>query len=223
MITALTPVVWVLRQITRLIRPKTTVNPMLHREELLALARIGEESGSLGERESRFLHNLMQLNAMRTSDIMTPRPVIFALPENTPLVEFVKLIEDRPFTRIPVYRTSPDDMTGFVIRGEGLLAQLKDDEDTGTLAQIARPLAAMPEQGTVDQLFQRFIAERHQIMLVCDEFGTTVGLVTFEDVIETIFGIEIMDEQDKVADWQAYARDLWRERAKRMGIELPQE
>ena len=223
MIKALTPVVWASRQITRIITPKSTINPMPHREELLALARMGEESGSLGERESHFVHNLMQLNAMCAGDIMTPRPVIFALPESTPLVEFVKRIEDKPFTRIPVYRESLDDLAGFVIRGEVLLAHLKDDDDTGTLAEIARPLAATPEQGTVDLLFQRFIAERHQIMVVCDEFGTTVGLVTFEDVIETIFGIEIMDEQDKVADWQAYARELWRERARRMGIEQPND
>ena len=70
---------------------------------------------------------------------------------------------------------------------------------------------------------QRFIAERHQIMLVADEFGTTVGLVTFEDVIETIFGFEIMDEKDKVPDLQLHARNLWHERARRMGIELPEE
>ncbi|MFU8894195.1 MAG: CNNM domain-containing protein [Luteolibacter sp.] len=217
------PLVWLSRKVTTWIVQAAPFEPAAHREEILALARIGEQSGSLGERESHFVHNLMQLNAMRTGDIMTPRPVIFALPESTTLVEFVKLIEDKPFTRIPVYRESLDDMAGFVIRGEALLAHLKDDDDTGTLAQIARPLAATPEHGTVDQLFQRFIAERHQIMVVCDEFGTTVGLVSFEDVIETIFGIEIMDEQDKVADWQHYARELWRERAKRMGIELPAE
>lgn len=217
------PLVWMSRRVTMALVKTAPIEAAAHREEILALARIGQQSGSLGERESHFVHNLMQLNAMRTGDIMTPRPVIFALPENTPLVEFVTLIEERPFTRVPIYRESLDDMAGFVIRGEALLAHLKDNDDTGTLAQIARPLAATPEHGTVDLLFQRFIAERHQIMVVCDEFGTTVGLVTFEDVIETIFGIEIMDEQDKVADWQAYARELWRERARRMGIELPAE
>jgi len=217
------PLVWLSRKVTTRIVKTSPIEPAAHREEILALARIGEQSGSLGERESHFVHNLMQLNAMRTGDIMTPRPVIFALPESTLLVEFVKLIEDKPFTRIPVYRESLDDMAGFVIRGEALLAHLKDDDDTGTLEQIARPLAVTPEHGTVDLLFQRFIAERHQIMVVCDEFGTTVGLVSFEDVIETIFGIEIMDEQDKVADWQHYARELWRERAKRMGIVLPED
>jgi len=217
------PFVWISRRLTTSLVKPSPIEPGAHREEILALTRIGQQSGSLGESESHFVHNLMQLHAMRTGDIMTPRPVIFALPEATPLTEFVRLIEDKPFTRIPVYRESLDDMAGFVIRGEAFLAHLKDEHDTATLADIARPLSATPEQGTVDLLFQRFIAERHQIMVVCDEFGTTVGLVSFEDVIETIFGIEIMDEQDKVADWQAHARDLWRERAKRMGLHLPEE
>jgi CBS domain containing-hemolysin-like protein len=223
LISALKPLVWASQQITRLIAPKGQMNPAFQREELLAMARMGAESGSLGARESQFVHNLIQLHAMRTWDIMTPRPVIFALPQGMKLIDSVKLIEDKPFTRIPVYKGNRDEMTGFVIRGEVLLAHLKDDDDTGTLADVTRPLAVTPEHTPVDQLFQRFVAERHQIMLVTDEFGTTVGLVTFEDVIETIFGFEIMDEKDKVADLQLHARNLWHERARRMGIELPED
>lgn len=219
----LAPFVWISRRVTTGIVKPSPIPPTAHREEILALTRIGQQSGSLGERESRFVHNLMHLNAMRTGDIMTPRPVIFALPEHTTISECIQQIEDKPFTRIPVYRDSLDDMAGFIIRGEALLAHLKNHNDSDTLTRITRPLATTPEHGTVDVLFQRFIAERHQIMAVCDEFGTTVGLVTFEDVIETIFGIEIMDEQDKVADLQAHARELWRERAKRMGIHISHE
>jgi CBS domain containing-hemolysin-like protein len=222
LVAVLKPLVWGSQQITRLFTPKGTVNHLLHRDEMLAMARIGEESGSLGRRESQFVQNLIQLHAMKVWDIMTPRPVIFALPQATPLVEFVELIEDKPFSRIPVYQATRDEMVGFVIRGEALLAHLKDAEDTGTLADVTRPLAVTPEFTPVDQLFQRFIAERHQIMLVIDEFGTTVGLVTFEDIIETIFGFEIMDEKDKVADLQLHARNLWHDRARRMGIELPE-
>lgn len=220
MVTGLKPLVWASQQIIRVLTPQGVVNPSMHREELLAMARLGEEAGSLGARESQFVQNLIQLHAMKTWDIMTPRPVIFALPQSTRLVDFVRLVEDKPFTRIPVYVNSPDEMVGFVIRGEALLAHLKDADDRGTLAEVTRPLAVTPECTPVDQLFQRFIAERHQIMLVSDEFGTSVGLVTFEDVIETIFGFEIMDEKDKVADLQLYARNLWHERARRMGIAL---
>ncbi len=221
LIAVLKPLVWGSQQITRLITPKGVADHSVHRDEILAMARLGEESGSLGQRESQFVQNLIQLHAMKAWDIMTPRPVIFALPQSTLLLDFVKLIEDKPFTRIPVYKSNRDEMVGFVIRGEALLAHLKDADDTGTLADVIRPLAVTQEYTPVDALFQRFIAERHQIMLVTDEFGTTVGIISFEDIIETIFGFEIMDEKDKVADLQLHARNLWHERARRMGIELP--
>jgi CBS domain containing-hemolysin-like protein len=223
LIRVLWPLVWLSRQITRLITPRGALIKPMHREELLAMARLGAQSGELRERESQFVQNLIQLHSMKAWDIMTPRPVIFALPESTLLLDSVKLIEAKPFTRIPVYRKNHDEVTGFVIRGEVLLAHLKDADDSCTLAEVARPIAATPEYVPLDVLFQRFIAERHQIMLVTDEFGTTVGLVTFEDLIETIFGFEIMDEKDKVADLQHHARTLWHERARKMGIELPEE
>jgi len=223
MIVGLTPLVWISKKITRLITPSNQDLPNMHREELLAMTRIGAESGQLKERESEFVHNLIQLHSMKTWDIMTPRPVIFALPETTPLTEFVKIIEEKPFSRIPVYQGTRDEITGFVIRGEVLLAHLKDENDTATLADVKRPITVTAEHAPVDQLFQRFIAERIQITLVVDEFGTTVGLVSFEDIIETIFGIEILDEKDKVADMQTHARNLWKERARKMGIELVDE
>lgn len=223
MIFVLTPLVWLCRQITRLITPSGQIVPEMHREELLAMTRLGAESGQIEEQESQFVQNLIQLHSMKTWDIMTPRPVIFALSESMPLTEFTKAIEDKPFSRIPVYKSNRDEITGFVIRGEVLIAHLKDAEDKLVLADVVRPIAVAAEHTPVDALFRRFISDRHQIMLVVDEFGTTVGLVTFEDIIETIFGFEIVDEKDKVADLQSHARNLWKERAKRMGITLPEE
>lgn len=223
MVVVLVPVIWASRQITRLFTPKLKAEHMAHREELLAMARLGEESGSLVPRESQFVQNLIQLHSMKVWDIMTPRPVIYALPETTPLASFVEIVSEKPFTRIPVFRAGQDDFTGFVIRGEALIAHLKDSGKTATLADVTRPVAVTPDHIPVDQLFQRFISERHQIMLVADEFGTIVGLVTFEDIIETIFGFEILDEKDKVPDLQEHARGLWRERARRMGIVLDDE
>ena len=219
--TALKPLVLASKSITSMIATgQQEHDPSIQREEILAMARIGHESGSLRERESQFVQNLIQLNAMKVSDIMTPRPVIFSLPQSTPLPEFAALIENRPFTRIPVYDKGNDDFTGFIIRGEALLAHLKDHYDTGTLQDVRLPIAITPEYTPVDILFQRFIAERHHIMLVTNEFGTTVGLVTLEDIIETIFGIEILDETDHHPDLQHHARNLWQERAKKMGIDI---
>jgi CBS domain containing-hemolysin-like protein len=223
MITGLAPLVWGCRQITRLITPAGQALPAMHREELLAMTRLGAESGQLKERESEFVHNLIQLHSMKTWDIMTPRPVIFELPESMLLTEFVKIIEEKPFSRIPVYKGNRGEITGFVIRGEVLLAHLKDIDDTATLADVKRPISMAAEHTPVDVLFQKFISERIQITLVVDDFGTTVGIVSFEDIIETIFGFEIMDEKDKVADLQLHARNLWKERARKMGIEILDE
>jgi CBS domain containing-hemolysin-like protein len=223
MILALQPVVWILRKITALFSRESSGAALAHREELLAMARLGEESGSLVPRESQFVQNLIQLHSMRVWDIMTPRPVIYALPQSTPLARFVDIVSEKPFTRIPVFGATHDDFTGFVIRGEVLIAHLKDSTKSGTLADVTRPIAVTQDHFPVDQLFQRFISERHQIMLVADEFGTIVGLVTFEDIIETIFGFEILDEKDKVPNLQSHARNLWHERARRMGIVLEEE
>ena len=220
MIFLLGPLVWGSRQITRFLTPSGHSAPPMDREELLAMTRIGAESGQLKARESEFVHNLIQLHSMKTWDIMTPRPVIFALPEAMLLKEFVQIIEEKPFSRIPVYKENRDEITGFVIRGEALIAHLKDVEDTATLASVKRPITATADHTPVDALFQKFISDRIQIALVVDEFGGTVGIVSFEDIIETIFGFEIMDEKDKIADLQLYARNLWKERARKMGIKI---
>jgi len=218
---ALKPLVLASKSITGIISAKPAEpDSSEHRHELLAMTRIGEDSGSIHERESQFVHNLIQLHAMKASDIMTPRPVIFSLPQSTPLPDFAALIDNKPFTRIPLYDKGSDDFTGFAIRGDALLAHLKDHYDTGTLADVLKPIAMTAQYTPVDALFQRFIEERHHIMLVTNEFGTTVGLVTLEDIIETIFGIEILDESDHHPDLQHHARNLWHERAKKMGIDI---
>lgn len=220
LIRLLAPLVWVSRQTTRLITFGKAVEGPGHREELLAVAKLGEEAGELAATESATLRNLMELNATRVRDIMTPRSVLFSLPEETKLSEFPDLVADKPYSRIPVFSGGPDEVTGFVLRSDALLAQLREPSDNATLVKVRRPLEVVLEALEVDRLFDRFIGERHQIMLVMDELGSVAGIVTLEDVVETIFGFEIMDEEDKVADLQAYARKLWKRRAERMGLKV---
>ena len=218
LIRLLTPLVWLSRKLTGLISfGKAKQAPRL-REELLAVARLGERAGDLRKREGSILRNLMELSKMSVRDIMTPRPVVFCLPDDTRLAEFPDLIAEHPYSRVPIYREKLDNMTGFVLRTDVLLALHTQPEDDLTLESLRRPLEHVPDTLQVDQLFERFIKERHQIMLVIDEFGSTVGLVSLEDVVETIFGIEILDEQDKVDDLRKYARTLWRKRAAEMGL-----
>jgi CBS domain containing-hemolysin-like protein len=188
----------------------------MHREELLAVAHLGEQEGALNSEEGNIVRNILQLGEVRVSDIMTPRPVIFMLSESMSLQEFASKVDGKPFSRIPVYGTNRDEVNGFVLKSDGLQACLKDG--SATLESVMRPIDVVPQQVGVDGLFRRFLSEGSHMMLVHDEYGTNVGLVTLEDVLETIVGVEIVDEQDKVADLQVLARKLWSERAAKMGI-----
>ncbi len=215
----LAPLVWLCRQITRLITFGRAHEAPRHREELLAVAQLGEREGALDNREGTMVRNLLKLDEFRVDDIMTPWTVMVVLPETMTLNEFPQALGDTPFSRIPVHGKTRDQIDGFVIRSEVLLAGMKGQGDE-TLEAFRRPLEAVPSGVKLDRLFRQMLREHHHMMLVVNEFGTVVGLVTLEDVLETIMGVEIIDESDEIADLQSWARDLWRRRAERMGLKL---
>ena len=214
----LRPIVWLCQNITRFITLGKASDPPRHREELLAVARLGAEEGALKASETRIVRNMLNLNQLSVASIMTPRSVMFMLPEELPLSEFTDHIEQQPFSRIPVYGENSEQITGFVLRFEALLACVKQSNET--LVELKRPIVFVVKSMKVDALFEHLTAEHAHIAIVQDEFGSSVGLVTLEDVLETLVGVEIIDEQDAVADLQELARDLWKKRATKMGIEL---
>ena len=213
---SLAPVVWGCQQITRLISFGTAHGVPQHREELLAVAKLAAKSGDLDSDESRILHNMLDLGSISVADIMTPRPVMYSLPQDLPLERFAHEVEKRPFSRIPLYGEDSDDIRGFVLRADALMASINKSE--GNIDSVMRPIDSVPNIMRVDKLLKQLLQENYHIMLVHDEFGTTVGLVTLEDVIETMMGVEIMDEHDKTEDMQELARQLWMKRAERMGL-----
>ncbi|HAV13250.1 MAG TPA: hypothetical protein DCX06_07150 [Opitutae bacterium] len=213
----LRPVVWLCQCITKLITFGAAHEKPKHREELLAVARLGEEQGTILAGERRIVRNMLSLSQIKINAIMTPRPVMFTLPEATTLQNFVEKADKYPFSRIPVYGDNHEEITGFFLRSDALLACLKDP--TQTVASLTRKMAFVPELMTVDTLFRQMIKERDHIAMVQDEYGSTIGLVTLEDVVETLVGVEIVDEKDKVTDLQKLARRLWKQRAQQMGIE----
>ena len=217
----LRPVVWLCQGITRLITFGRADAKPKHREELLAVARMGEEEGSIHAGESLIVRNMLSMSKVQVEDIMTPRPVMFTLSEATTLQAFADKTETQPFSRVPVYGDNFEAITGFVLRSDALQACLKDP--TQAIASVQRTMTFVPELMTVDTLFRQMTEQRHHIAMVQDEFGSTVGLVTLEDVVETLVGVEIIDEKDKVADLQELARRLWQKRAKKMGIETDPE
>jgi len=219
LVVGLAPLVWLSQQLTKLITRGRPPPPPRHRDELMTVAAMGEDAGQLAPGETRLVHNLLQLNEIKTADIMTPRTVVFSLPVDTRLDGFVNAVKDSPFTRIPVHQPGDSaDITGFVIKGEVLMRCLTGDDPAATLGDLTRPIVSTLDRMPVDALFRNMIADGHHIMLVVDEYGAVLGIVTLEDVVETVFGFEIVDELDEVPDLREYARQLWHERARRTGV-----
>ena len=223
---AMWPLVKLSQGLTRLLargkRPHT-----VSREELAALAELGAREGVVDRDESRILKNLFRFDQVHAEDVMTPRTVVFALPEGQTVA---RTLADHPgppgrelrFSRIPLYGQNRDDVRGFVLKSDLLLASVQGRDET-TLAELRRPLAAVPAGLPLSQLFERLMNDRMHLALVVDEYGGTAGLVTLEDVVETLLGLEIVDEADAVNDMQELAREKWRQRAEKLGLVLDAE
>jgi CBS domain containing-hemolysin-like protein len=189
----------------------------LSRPEFAALAAEGTREGQLREQESRIFQNMLRLREIPVAAAMTPRPVVFSLPEGLTVAGFFGAHADTRFSRMPVYRDEPEQVVGFVLRSDLLLAQAegRGADEVGT---FRRDIEVVPDGASLEQAFDRFLEQRAHIMLVVDEYGGMEGIITLEDVLETLLGSEIVDELDAARDMQAYARRLWRRRAQAMGI-----
>ena len=211
----MTPLVWLIRAIGGSGHSEAEFS----REELKVMADIGRKEGKLHEGESRIIKNLLRMRDIVVADVMTPRVVVFSLPEETKVAEFVRQHEEAPFSRIPLFRERPDNVTGFVLRDDVLLAASKDRDDE-SLSELSRPVHSVASNLQLTTAFDEMISSRHHVALVMDEYGGLAGLLTLEDIVETLIGLEIVDEADTKADMQEFARAEWRKRARRMGLRL---
>jgi CBS domain containing-hemolysin-like protein len=187
------------------------------REEFTAMAELGEEEGVFEEKESRILRNLFRFNSLRVKDVMTPRTVVFDLPEGKTIGEVVEEHDEFRFSRIPVYDDTPDDVTGYVLKDEMLLRAAQEELEV-PLEEIAREILVVRETLPLPDLLERLLDRLEHIALVVDEYGGVAGVVTMEDVVETLLGLEIVDEADSVEDMQALARQQWFKRARELGV-----
>ncbi len=217
LIVVLYPIVWISERLTKFISHGKDIN-IFSRDEFIAMAQVGVESGQILNKESRIIRNLFRFKSLKVADIMTPRVVISALADDMKIIDSLKLITHTPFSRLPIYRSHLDDITGFVLKEDVLIctAQKRGDEK---LKALKREILAVPESVSLPILLERFLKDRQHIAIVVNEHGGTDGLVTLEDLIETLMGMEIMDETDDVEDMRALARKQWLERAKAMGLE----
>ncbi|WP_246000975.1 CBS domain-containing protein [Pontibacter diazotrophicus] len=191
---------------------------VLSRADFTAMAEIGTKEGVLHRDESRVINNVLGFNVILASHIMTPRTVVKAAPEKQLIREFYDNSANMRFSRIPVFEDSIDHITGFVLKDE-VLQRIIEVEGNLPLSAISRPIQAVHPGMPVPELFTRLMDRKEHIALVVDEYGGTAGLVTMEDIIETLLGLEITDEFDAVEDLQKWARERWQARAKSRGIQ----
>ena len=192
------------------------------REEFAAMADLGEQEGQLEERESLILKNMVLLHETKVTDVMTPRPVVFSLPESLTVSEYFDSHYDSRFSRIPIYAGDREQLTGFVLKDDLLLAQARSNTEN-ILAHYRRDLSALLDTTPLSDAFEEILHKRAHIMMIVDEYGGMEGIITMEDILETLLGLEIIDESDKTADMQQHARRLWRRRARDMGLAIPDE
>ena len=214
LIVALWPLVQMSQALTRYLK-KDKDQPVFSHAEFLAMTEMGRAEGQLNEREAAVINNLLGLNRLTVHDIMTPRPVVVAGNRTQTVSRFLDENPDLPFSRIPVYEDDIDSVTGVAFKDD-LLAAMAAGEGERPLAELERETLFVPETLSVAGVLPQLLEKRSQLAVAVDEYGVTAGVVTVEDVLETLLGLEIMDEKDSVADLQRLARERWAARRRRM-------
>jgi len=212
LIILLYPIVVASQWLTRIISRKKD-ETAVSREEVAAMADMGEDEGVIDEDENKIIQNVIKLDSVKATDVMTPRVVAAIAPESMTLKEFYQKKEFTHFSRIPIYADNEDFLTGYVLRSD-VLTQLTEDHMDKKLGELKRRIFLVTKNTSVSEVWDKLLRNREQLAAIIDEYGTFQGIITLEDIIETIFGLEIIDESDEVTDMQQYARERWQQRVK---------
>lgn len=184
------------------------------RDEVAAMVSVGTEEGVLEKKENRMIQNLLKLDSITAHEIMTPSVVVTMAEEEMTLRDFYGDEEFKNHSRIPVFKGEESDyITGYVLR-QDILESLAEDKFDVTLGQLARPILSFSEKENVSDIWEKLLEKKEHISIIIDEYGCLRGIVTLEDVIETMLGFEIVDEKDEVVDMQELAKAQWKQMQK---------
>lgn len=201
------PLVWLSQLITKALK-KDKSKSVLSRSDISAIADIGLESGVIREDESRIFKNLMDFHSITAQDVMTPRTVLVGGQEDVTVREFYEAHPVLRYSRIPIYKDSLDTLTGYILK-DTLISRMIDPDQNPSLKELRRDLLVVTEKSKLPQVLETMTAKKEHIAQVVDEYGGTAGIITMEDILETLLGMEILDELDITADMQKLARDRW--------------
>jgi len=220
MIFTWTGFIWVSDKIKKmLLRGDDPHGTALSRTEFIAMAEAGTESGELKVEEGRILKNLLAFESLTVHDVMTPRTVVVGARKTMTITDFYEKFDNSPFSRYPVFGETRDQVEGYVLKDQVYKAIIEDG-GRNSITTLMRDLVPVPEGTSLHKLIDLMLERREPIAMVVDEFGGLEGLVTMEDAMETLLGLEIMDEMDTSKDMQDLARRRWRNRAEAMGLDL---
>ena len=207
------PLVMLLEYITRSIGSKNGQESVT-RDEVAAMVTVGAEEGVLEKKENKMIQNLLKLDSVTAHEIMTPSVVVTMAEEEMTLKEFYNDDEFKKYSRIPVYKDDESDyITGYVLRQE-ILERMAEDKFDVKIGELARPILSFSEDEDVSTIWEKLLEKKEHISIIIDEYGCLRGIVTLEDVIETMLGFEIVDEKDEVVDMQELAKAQWKEMQK---------
>lgn len=210
------PLVWVSKQITKTLK-RDQGHSIFSRSDFSAMADIGLREGVFRASESRIIQNLLRFDKILTKDIMTPRTVVVAANETTTINDFYKKDRQLRFSRIPIFQDQKDHVKGFILKDE-LLSAMLEGKGSQAVSTLCRPIIAVKAFQPLPQLFNTLMEKREHIALVLDDFGGMAGIVSMEDVFETLLGLEIVDETDPTTDMRVLARKNWEKRAQNLGL-----
>ena len=212
-----TGLLWILQLFTKLVGGKGHHGSVLSREDFTAMTDMAHEEGVFEKSESTIIKNLLRFDEVQVKDIMTPRAVMKIASGQKTIQEFFKENPKLRFSRIPIFEEKMDNITGFVLK-DTIYEEIINQNGDMPLVELKREILMTRRSTPIPKLFDTLIAKREHVALVVDEYGSVAGLVTMEDVIETLLGLEIMDESDNIADLQTFARKNWENRAKQSGV-----
>ncbi|WP_299250365.1 CNNM domain-containing protein [uncultured Lacinutrix sp.] len=211
-----TGLLWLMQLTTKLIGGKGH-GSVLSREGFLVMADMAHEEGVFEGNESKIIKNLLTFKEVFAKNVMTPRTVMKSENEDTTVEDFFNRNMNLRFSRIPVYSKTEDNIKGLVLKDE-IFKEMALGNGSKKLVELKRDIIIVDRNLAIPTLFEQLVETRNHMALVVDEYGSVSGIVTMEDVIETLLGMEIMDESDNVSDLQSLARKSWEARAKKLGI-----
>ena len=207
------PLVWILEKFTKLISSRSE-QVSVSREDISAMVSVATEEEEIEKEEKKMIQNILKLDEVTAHEIMTPSVVVEMVPGNMTIREFYE--SENTHSRILIYDEENDEyVTGYVLRQE-VLEKMAEDKFDVTLDDIIRPIMTFKEEDSVSDIWETLLEKKEHISAILDEYGSLRGIVTMEDVIETMLGHEIVDEKDEVVDMQEYAKEQWEKAQKDM-------